>query len=185
MFWQFTFGFLRGCASESELLPPPPAAAWLSSSSLASRTFAALARRSRRVAINIGCKTAYCVTYPCADNPLSATADSACWPKWMRQNRERLCLLQYTRIRRHYPTTQTIIECLKYMCTGTLPPGSHNGQSFVHDIDVGSKATAAEARQSLHISQLHRWLAKPVSRAVFVFVCPWHQARCQFCALLR
>ena len=27
----------------------------------------------------------------------------------------------------------TIIECLKYSCTGSLPPGSRSGQSFVHD----------------------------------------------------
>jgi DNA repair protein RAD50 len=27
----------------------------------------------------------------------------------------------------------TIIECLKYSCTGTLPPGSKSGQSFIHD----------------------------------------------------
>lgn len=27
----------------------------------------------------------------------------------------------------------TIIECLKYACTGMLPPGARSGQSFVHD----------------------------------------------------
>ncbi|CAN0505415.1 unnamed protein product, partial [Ectocarpus sp. 12 AP-2014] len=30
----------------------------------------------------------------------------------------------------------TIIECLKYACTGALPPGARNGQSFVHDPKV-------------------------------------------------
>lgn len=27
----------------------------------------------------------------------------------------------------------TVIECLKYACTGALPPGARNGHSFVHD----------------------------------------------------
>lgn len=27
----------------------------------------------------------------------------------------------------------TIIECLKYACTGSLPPNSGKGQYFVHD----------------------------------------------------
>ncbi|CAB1120817.1 unnamed protein product [Ectocarpus sp. CCAP 1310/34] len=30
----------------------------------------------------------------------------------------------------------TVIECLKYACTGALPPGARNGQSFVHDPKV-------------------------------------------------
>ena len=32
----------------------------------------------------------------------------------------------------------TIIECLKYLTTGALPPDSHSGQSFVHDPRVRS-----------------------------------------------
>lgn len=30
----------------------------------------------------------------------------------------------------------TIIECLKQATTGSLPPNSKNGQSFVHDPEV-------------------------------------------------
>ena len=33
---------------------------------------------------------------------------------------------------------ETIIECLKYACTGELPPNSRNGQAFIHDTKVGS-----------------------------------------------
>jgi DNA repair protein RAD50 len=31
---------------------------------------------------------------------------------------------------------QTIIECLKYACTGEFPPNATNGQAFVHDTKV-------------------------------------------------
>ena len=34
----------------------------------------------------------------------------------------------------------TIIECLKYACTGTLPPGARNGQSFVHDPKASTRS---------------------------------------------
>lgn len=40
----------------------------------------------------------------------------------------------------------TIIECLKYACTGALPPGARNGQSFVHDPKVQRKNTFYAAR---------------------------------------
>ena len=30
----------------------------------------------------------------------------------------------------------TVIECLKQATTGTLPPNSRNGQSFIHDPEV-------------------------------------------------
>jgi hypothetical protein len=33
---------------------------------------------------------------------------------------------------------QTIIECLKYMTTGEMPPGGRNGAAFIHDPKVGS-----------------------------------------------
>lgn len=39
----------------------------------------------------------------------------------------------------------TIIECLKYACTGALPPGARNGQSFVHDPKVCGKRAAVFA----------------------------------------
>ncbi|CAM9975589.1 unnamed protein product, partial [Phaeothamnion confervicola] len=34
----------------------------------------------------------------------------------------------------------TIIECLKLACTGSLPPGSRNGQSFIHDPKISGVA---------------------------------------------
>lgn len=34
----------------------------------------------------------------------------------------------------------TIIEALKYACSGTLPPGSSNGQSFVNDPKLANKS---------------------------------------------
>src|SRR3546814_13442215 len=33
----------------------------------------------------------------------------------------------------------TIIECLKYACSGSLPPGSRNGQSFVNDPQMSGR----------------------------------------------
>jgi len=35
----------------------------------------------------------------------------------------------------------TIIECLKYVTTGDVPPGSKNGQSFVHDPKMAHETT--------------------------------------------
>ena len=35
----------------------------------------------------------------------------------------------------------TVIECLKYACTGALPPGARNGHSFVHDPKVRTACT--------------------------------------------
>jgi predicted ATPase len=35
----------------------------------------------------------------------------------------------------------TIIECLKYATTGSLPPGAQSGQSFVHDPKVRAAVT--------------------------------------------
>lgn len=34
----------------------------------------------------------------------------------------------------------TIIEALKYCCSGTLPPQCSNGQSFVNDPKISNKA---------------------------------------------
>ena len=34
----------------------------------------------------------------------------------------------------------TLIECLKYACTGELPPGTAAGQSFVHDPKIAGKS---------------------------------------------
>jgi hypothetical protein len=54
---------------------------------------------------------------PCAKTLLSlarARADSLCAP-------------------------QTIIECLKYACTGDAPPNCKNGQAFVHDTRVAGE----------------------------------------------
>lgn len=34
---------------------------------------------------------------------------------------------------------QTIIECLKYITTGALPPNSDKGKSFVMDTKVAGK----------------------------------------------
>jgi hypothetical protein len=31
---------------------------------------------------------------------------------------------------------QTIIECLKYITTGSLPPGAKSGNAFIHDPKV-------------------------------------------------
>ena len=38
-------------------------------------------------------------------------------------------------------SSQTIIECLKYMSTGTFPPGTSKGKSFVHDVNVRRNAS--------------------------------------------
>lgn len=49
----------------------------------------------------------------------------------------------------------TVIECLKYACTGALPPGARSGQSFVHDPKVtiptasrSNRGTCAETSSS-------------------------------------
>lgn len=42
------------------------------------------------------------------------------WLEWFRQN-SKLTLIQ------------TIIECLKYVTTGLMPPGTMGGKSFVFD----------------------------------------------------
>ena len=34
---------------------------------------------------------------------------------------------------------QTIIECLKYACTGDTPPNCKNGQAFVHDTRIAGE----------------------------------------------
>ena len=34
----------------------------------------------------------------------------------------------------------TIIECLKYIMTGSLPPGASSGQSFVHDPKIAGRS---------------------------------------------
>lgn len=39
----------------------------------------------------------------------------------------------------------TLIECLKYMTTGTVPPDSHSGQSFIHDPKVTSVGQRLQA----------------------------------------
>ena len=41
------------------------------------------------------------------------------------------------------PVAQTIIEALKFACTGVQPPLSDGGKSFVHDPKVGMLADAA------------------------------------------
>lgn len=47
----------------------------------------------------------------------------------------------------------TIIECLKYICTGTPPPGGDKGKSFVHDPKI---AGVAEVKGSIKLRFCNR-----------------------------
>lgn len=44
---------------------------------------------------------------------------------------------------------QTIIECLKYSCTGELPPNSKSGQAFIHDTKVTNPTYIAYSKSKL------------------------------------
>ena len=45
---------------------------------------------------------------------------------------------------------KTIIECLKYACTGELPPNCKNGQAFIHDTKVaGEREVKAQIKLRL------------------------------------
>lgn len=75
--------------------------------------------------------------------------------------------------------SQTIIECLKFMTTGTFPPGGGKGKSFVHDLDVRCNASETQAGRhppfapptacwhrygtSLHPHEAVCWAARDVS----------------------
>jgi hypothetical protein len=46
----------------------------------------------------------------------------------------------------------TIIESLKYICTGALPPGgATTGQSFVHDPRIAGRSECTHTRALLHL----------------------------------
>ena len=49
----------------------------------------------------------------------------------------------------------TIIECLKYMATGIMPPGAKTGGAFVHDPKVAHD-TEVRGQIRLVISRCHR-----------------------------
>lgn len=46
-----------------------------------------------------------------------------------------------------HSSQKTIIECLKYACTGETPPNCRNGQAFVHDTTVaGERVVKAQIK---------------------------------------
>lgn len=47
----------------------------------------------------------------------------------------------------------TIIECLKYSCTGLLPPGARSGQSFIND---PSMTESAEVKANIKLRFINR-----------------------------
>merc|ERR1719440_447312 len=47
----------------------------------------------------------------------------------------------------------TIIECLKYACTGSLPPSARSGQSFVNDPSM-TDSTEVKANMKLRMNNI-------------------------------
>jgi hypothetical protein len=48
------------------------------------------------------------------------------------------CINYYVKCKTILHIFQTVIEALKYITTGVMPPGSNRGGAFVHDPKVGT-----------------------------------------------
>lgn len=69
----------------------------------------------------------------------------------------------------------TIIECLKISCTGSLPPGSRGGQSFVHDPKIAGtnevKARYVRLLPCVCVFAVCEWVQLLMVQAYMAVVC--------------
>ena len=60
---------------------------------------------------------------------------------------------------------QTIIECLKYITTGALPPGARSGQSFIHDPKVRNLKKSKSDGHGFGLNYFHSCLLQMAGKS--------------------